>query len=336
MDRVKNPVLRAFIYLALFLIVVYSVMPFVWSLITSFKFPVEANNPVPKFIGFTPTMSNYAKLWLYMKSSDFVPYALGMLAIITLVTVFALVSIKNNWLSKPMTNLIVVLVLLGMLLLLPQIANMSKFYNYFLNSIIVTLGTLVISITIGCVGGYALARYDKIWGVVILIAALGFRALPRMAFVLPYYYIGQITHLYDTRILLIITMVAINQPFTIWMLRSFFMDIPKEIEEAAMIDGAGRLTAFTKVIIPIAWPGIITTSLFTLLLAYNEFLLPKILTQANWTLPVAIASYTSGEDAAYRAIAAAASVSITIPIIIVIIFFQKYLVKGLSFGAVKG
>ncbi len=336
MEKVKNPIGRILIYLALMLLVVYSVMPFVWSLLTSIKFPVEANNPRPKLWGFKPTMGNYSKLWLYMEGSEFLPYAIAILVIMALIVIFAVLSVKYEWLSKPKTNMIAAAAILLVLLLLPRFASMSKFYNYFLNSLIVTVGTLVVSITIGCIGGYALARYSKIWGVVILIAALGFRALPRMAFSLPYYYLGQMTHLYDTRFLLIIVMVAINQPFTIWMLRSFFMDIPKEIEEAAMIDGAGRLESFFRVIIPIAWPGIITTSLFTLLLAYNEFLMPKLLTQANWTLPVAIASYTSGEDAAYRAIAAAASVSITIPIIIVIIFFQKYLVKGLAFGAVKG
>ncbi|MCF7940431.1 MAG: carbohydrate ABC transporter permease [Spirochaetia bacterium] len=336
MEKVKNPIGRVLIYLALILLVVYSVMPFVWSLLTSIKYPIEANNPKPKLFGFTPTMMNYEELWLYMEGSAFVPYAIAMLVLMIVIVVFAVLSVRLQWLSKPVTNMIAVGLFLVLLFVLPQVAQMSKFYDYFLNSLVVTVGTLVVSISIGCVGGYALARYSKIWGVIILIAALGFRALPRMAFSLPYYFIAQMTHLYDTRILLIIVMVAINQPFTIWMLRSFFMDIPKEIEEAAMIDGAGRLESFFKVIIPIAWPGIITTSLFTLLLAYNEFLMPKILTQANWTLPVAIASYTSGEDAAYRAIAAAASVSITIPIIIVIIFFQKYLVKGLAFGAVKG
>lgn len=157
-----------------------------------------------------------------------------------------------------------------------------------------------------------------------------------MAFVLPYYFLGQMSGLYDTYLLLILTLVAVNQPFTIWMLRSFFMEIPREIEEAAMMDGAGRLQSFLRVIIPITWPGIITTGLFTLLLAYNEFLLARILTQSNWTLPVAIAQYTSGEDAGHITIAAAGSISITLPIIFVIIVFQKYLIKGLASGAVKG
>ena len=121
--------------------------------------------------------------------------------------------------------------------------------------------------------GYGLARYTGHAGVVVLIAALGFRALPRLSLILPYYWIGNITNLLDTHLLVILTLVAVNQPFTIWMLRSFFMEIPRELEESAMVDGASRLTAFRRVIIPIMWPGIISTALFSLLLAYNEFLL---------------------------------------------------------------
>jgi multiple sugar transport system permease protein len=114
------------------------------------------------------------------------------------------------------------------------------------------------------------------------------------------------------------------------------MEIPREIEEAAMMDGAGRLESFLRVIIPITWPGIISTALFTVLLAYNEFMLVLVLTQSNWTLPVAMAQFTGGEDPGYITMASAAAVSATIPIVILIIFFQKQLVKGLAAGAVKG
>jgi multiple sugar transport system permease protein len=120
------------------------------------------------------------------------------------------------------------------------------------------------------------------------------------------------------------------------MLRSFFMEIPREIEEAAQIDGAGRLKAFWRVIIPIMWPGIITTALFSLMLAYSDFFFANILTQTKWTLPVGIMQFTGGEDPGYVTLASAASVSIAIPIVFVIIFFQKHLVKGLGAGAVKG
>ena len=179
---------------------------------------------------------------------------------------------------------------------IPQLVYMQKYYQYFINTIIVTVFTILISISIGCLAGYSLARYAGMAAVVILISALAFRALPRLAFVLPYFWIGSLTRLLDTHILVIIALVAVNQPFTIWMLRSFFMEVPRDLEESAMVDGANRLTSFLHVIVPVAWPGIISTALFTLLLAYNEFLLVRVLTQTNWTLPVAISRYTGAED----------------------------------------
>ena len=335
MTRIKKPILRLAVHLLLAVWILYSVLPFAWTALISIKQPVEANERVPKIIGFAATADNYTELWLNMPAKEFAPIGIGLLVLIAALVGFG-VWAKRRSVSGPTVSLVIVGTLVAAALILPRIASMAEFYNYFLNSVIVTVGTLVISISIGCLGGYGLARYSGIVGVVILVVALAFRALPRMAFVLPYYYLGQMSGLYDTHLLLILTLVAVNQPFTIWMLRSFFMEIPREIEEAAMIDGAGRLQAFLRVIVPITWPGIITTSLFTLLLAYNEFLLPRILTQSNWTLPVAIAQYTSGEDAGHITISAAASVSITLPIVFVIIFFQKYLVKGLASGAVKG
>jgi multiple sugar transport system permease protein len=184
--------------------------------------------------------------------------------------------------------------------------------------------------------GYALARFSKIDGVVILVAALAFRALPRMAYALPYFSLGQLTGFHDTYIMLILVLVAANQPFSVWMLRAFFAEIPKELDEQAKIDGLGPFRAFLRVILPSAWPGIISTALFTLLLAYNEFLIARVLTQTKWTLPVAIAQFTGGEDPGDITLAAAAAVSATIPIIIIIMIFQKHLVKGLTGGAVKG
>ncbi|MCX7707853.1 MAG: carbohydrate ABC transporter permease [Anaerolineae bacterium] len=336
MARIKSPFLRVGVHVLLIVWVLYSVLPFGWTLLNSIKRPVDANARIPKIIGFQATSKNYADLWLNMPAEEFAPIGIGLLVFLAALIGFAVWSSRRSALSGPGTALVVVVGLVAAAEILPRVANMAEFYNYFLNSVIVTVGTLLVSISIGCLGGYGLARYSGILSVVILVAALGFRALPRMAFVLPYYYLGQLSGLYDTHLLLILTLVAVNQPFTIWMLRSFFMEIPREIEEAAMMDGAGRLQSFIRVIIPITWPGIITTSLFTLLLAYNEFLLARILTQSNWTLPVAIAQYTSGEDASYITIAAAASVSIALPIIFVIIFFQKYLIKGLASGAVKG
>lgn len=344
MNRSNNPAIRVLVHVLLLLWMVYSITPFVWTLLNSIKLPRDFIARTPKIFpfgsglndfSFSPSAFSYSELWINIPPEQFQSVGLGLIAL-----AIVLIGIGTQARRFPVPPSAVyagiVAVVVGVIVTLPNLVEMAEFYRYFTNSILVTVATVVISISIGCLAGYALARYSGIAGVVILFVALAFRALPRLAFVLPYYYIAQATGLYDTRILLVITLVAVNQPFTIWMLRSFFMDVPREIEEAAMIDGCNRLQSFVRVIIPIMWPGIITTSLFTLLLAYNEFLLPRILMQQNWTLPVAIVQYTSGEDVSYLPVAAAGSVSITLPIIAVIIFFQKYLVKGLSFGAVKG
>ncbi len=220
---------------------------------------------------------------------------------------------------------------------IPQFVDTAEFYRYFINSLIVSVGTVLVSVSIACFSGHALARYVGIGGIVLLIAALTLNSLPRMGYLLPYYWMGQRTGLYDTYILVIITMVAVNQPFSIWLLRGFFKDVPHEIEEAAMIDGASRFAAFVRVIFPIAWPGIFATGLLTLIIAYHEFLLVKILTLSNWTLSVAMAQFLPGISVAGSIPRqSAAAISATIPIVIVLLIFQKQLVKGLATGAVKG
>lgn len=334
MEKVKSPWGRLLIHLALMLFALYSLIPFYWTTMQSFKKLRDANARPPKF-WFTPTWENYQELWLRS-----VPENGAMLAFWLLLAVVLLVALllfaEYLPLPKQLTYTIGVAGFVVILWAIPTLFDTAQFYDYFINTLIVTVGTVLVSISIGCLAGYALARYVGLAGVIVLFAALAFRALPRLAFVLPYYWIGNVTNLLDTHFLVIVTLVAVNQPFTIWMLRSFFLDVPKEIEESAMVDGANRLTALRKVIIPIVWPGIISTALFSLLLAYNEFLLVRLLTQTNWTLPVAISRYTGGEDPRHLTLAAAAAVSATIPIVLVILFFQKHLVKGLAAGAVKG
>lgn len=351
MEKSKSPFVRFAIHFGLILFAVYSILPFYWTVMQSFKNFRDANSRTPKLFFdltpdvegeesseylFDPTWDSYTELWL-----NEIPEENGMAILyILLVSVVGLICLALFAEYIPIPNgaiyLLVTAGFIGLLYWIPTAVETAEFYDYFINTIIVTIGTVVVSISIGCLAGYSLARYSGILSVVVLVAALGFRALPRLAFILPYYWIGAALNILDTHLLLIITLVAVNQPFTIWMLRSFFMDIPKDLEESAMVDGANRLTAFRKVIIPIMWPGIISTALFSLLLAYNEFLLVRILTQTNWTLPVAMSRYTGGEDPRHLMLASAAAVSATLPIIIVILFFQKNLVKGLAAGAVKG
>lgn len=336
MRKIQNPFGRMAIHAVLIAFGIYSAFPFFWTTLQSFKSFRDANSRTPLFWGFEPTWENYQEVWLRS-----IPETGGAtIAFFLLLAVVLLISalIFANYIPIP-TPAVYAIVGVGFIVLLwavPRIVDVTQFYEYFINTLIVTVGTIVVSITIGCLAGYGLARYAGILGVIILISALAFRALPRLAFILPYFYIGSITGLNDTHFLVIITLVAVNQPFTIWMLRSFFMEVPKELEESAMVDGASRLVSFVRVIVPIVWPGIISTALFSLLLAYNEFLLVRLLTQSNWTLPVAISRFTGGEDPRHLTLAAASAVSATIPIMLVILFFQKNLVKGLTAGAVKG
>ncbi len=335
MQRTKNPIALGVIYAVLAIFMIYSILPFAWTISSSIKKPKDANARTPQFI-FEPTGDNYAELWLDDDPSAFIPASFGIAAMMLLV-VGAGFNAKRFPVPGSWVYMGIVLAIVLTVLTIPRFVNMADFYDFLINSVIVTVGVLAVSLTFGALAGYGLSRYRNILSVMILVVALAFRALPSMAFVLPFYYLGQWSGLYDTHILLILALVAINQPFTIWMLRSFFMDIPTAIEEAAMIDGASRAEAFFRVIVPIMWPGIITTGLFTLLLAYNDFLLARILTQTEAsTMPVGISQWTGGEDPGHVTLAAAASVSVTLPMLVIIIFFQKYLIRGLASGAVKG
>lgn len=213
----------------------------------------------------------------------------------------------------------------------------KEFYRNFLNTAIVTIGTVTISLTVGCLAGYALSRYRGAVGFWLLLIALVFRALPHSTLLPSFFTIFDALGIRNTYFTLIFVLVAINQPFTIWMLRSFFVNIPNELDEAAMVDGCTRFQAFRRVIIPVMWPGVVTTGLFSFLLAYNDFLLSSALTNAEkMTMPAAIANSISAESEALLMQGIAGAVSITIPLIILVAFFQKQIVSGLTQGAVKG
>ena len=214
----------------------------------------------------------------------------------------------------------------------------EEFWRAALNTGIVTISVVTISLTLGTLGGYALARSGFRYAFWILIAALIFRAMPHITLVsgylLPFFELGLWGHLSTT----IIVLVAINQPFTLWMLHSFFSTIPKDLDESAMVDGCTRFEAFRHVIIPVMWPGVITTGLFSFLLAYNDFAITALLlTEANQTMVPKIASFLgSAQEQGNVMFAVAAVVSATVPLFMLVMFFQRQIVSGLTAGAVKG
>ena len=227
----------------------------------------------------------------------------------------------------------------------------NEFYRNFVNSIIVTLGVVTISLSIGTLAGYGLARSGSDIAFWILIGALIFRALPHSVLVSGYLpvFVNSAEYLrpilgeqaptfYGQPLAVIMVLVAINQPFTIWMLRSFFQNIPKELDESARVDGCTHFKAFRWVIMPIMWPGVITTGLFSFLLAYNDFLVTSLLLDAqNQTMVPAIAGYFNRETTTTDQVeAVAAAVSITAPLFLLVMVFQRQIVSGLTAGAVKG
>ena len=214
----------------------------------------------------------------------------------------------------------------------------SEFWRSVINTSIVTLCVTCISLLLGTFAGYALARTGHRYKFWILISALVFRAMPGITLVsgylLPFFQLNIWGYLPTA----IIVLVALNQPFTLWMLYSFFLGIPKDLDESALVDGCTRFQAFRLVIVPVMWPGIVTAGLFSFLLGYNDFSVTSmLLTQENQTMVPKIASFLGSIQAQDTVMyAVAAVVSATVPLFILVLCFQRQIVSGLTAGAVKG
>jgi multiple sugar transport system permease protein len=207
------------------------------------------------------------------------------------------------------------------------------------NSAIVALSTTVLALIFGSFAAYALARLKvkgKFW---ILAVVLSVSTFPGISIAAPLFKLWTDIGLYNTLWGLIIPNLTFALPLTIYTLTSFFRQIPKELEEAALVDGATRFQAFYKVVIPLAAPGMATAAILTFIAAWNEFLFAITLTssQSARTVPAAIAFFTgSTEFEQPLGTISAASVVISVPLIIMVLLFQKRIVAGLTAGAVKG
>jgi len=214
----------------------------------------------------------------------------------------------------------------------------QEFWRNVINTKIIVFFTVVISLTFGTLGGYALARSGYRYAFWLLMAALVFRAMPHITLVSGYMLPFFEWNIWGLKGTSIIVLVAINQPFTLWMLHSFFLNIPKDMDESAMVDGCTRFQAFRHVIVPVMWPGVITTGLFSFLLAYNDYAVTSmLLSKPNETMVPAVASFLGTVQVQGNIMfAVAAVVSATAPLFVLILFFQRQIVSGLTAGAVKG
>jgi multiple sugar transport system permease protein len=266
-------------------LLVWTVFPFAWILLTSLKNPGDIISVPPKFM-FTPTIDNYAALVIGEHRGQYSS-------------------------TRP------------------------DFPLFFLNSMIISLGAVALSVAAAIPAAYALARFNFPLKNALAFVFMSFRFVPFIAFVIPLYLLFQRFGLYDTHIGLILAYQLITLPFTIWMLRSFFMEVPLEIQEAATIDGCSWLGVLVRVILSLSMPGLAVTIILGFIFCWNAFNYPLMLAGRR-TFPVTVGAiqFISYEQVLWGQMAAATIVS-ALPQLALSLMVQKYIVRGLTMGAVQ-
>ncbi|MQW40846.1 carbohydrate ABC transporter permease [Sinorhizobium meliloti] len=213
----------------------------------------------------------------------------------------------------------------------------SDFIAYAGNSLIVGLSSTALVLLIGAPAAYSLAwrRWSKLFSTLFLGWTLVFHMIPPITLIGPWYLLFREIGLYNTLTGLVLTHVVVNLPLTIWLMMSAFENIPRELEEAAVVDGCRRSTAFFVILLPLAVPGLIAAGLLSFLFSWSEFSIAlNLTTKETYTIPVVIASY-AGENEILHGQMAAASVLSTIPAVILMFLGQRFILGGLTAGAVK-
>lgn len=208
---------------------------------------------------------------------------------------------------------------------------------YFTNSLVIALTSTVIALLIGMSGGYAFARYRFKFKNGYFLGLMLSRTVPGIALSLPIFMVWSRLGLIDTKLGMIIIYVALNIPFTIWLIDGFFRQIPKEMSEAAQVDGCTRWQAFWKIEFPLAKSGVASAGIFAFLTSWNEYALASQLTRStdSKTLPVGLMDFTAQFTIDWAGMSAMA-VIIIVPALILTFLVQKHLIAGLTFGGVKG
>ena len=271
--------LKAFFrYLALILILVWSLFPVYWMLNNSFKNRVEQFSAVPTFFPHQITLENYRSLF----------------------------------------------------------SNLG-FSNVIANSFAISLTSTLIAVVIGSLAAYSLSRFRFRGKRILMIWILLTRIFPPVTIVKPIYSIMRIAGLMNTRTALVLAYIALNQPFAIWMMVNFFNEIPVEIEESSMVDGATLYQTFSRIVLPLVLPGLAATAIFTFIMSWNEFMYAMIFIQSPKlaTVPVALSGLITEYLVLWGPMSAGGIMSV-IPILVFVVLMQDYLIKGLTLGAVKG
>ena len=221
----------------------------------------------------------------------------------------------------------------------PTLANFQRvfveqsFGLYLKNSVIVAVMAVGLSLILGLPAAYSIARFHQTRLAMFILVA---RLLPGISFLMPWYIVFSRLHLMDSYTALILSHMLIALPLIVWVMSPYFSAVPKELEEAAMVDGLPQQKSFIKIVLPLSTPGIVTAVTLSFIFSWNNFMFSQVLSQQRTrTLPIAVYNFLSYAEIDWGAVMAAA-VAIMLPAIVLTMIFQKYVVQGLTAGAVKG
>lgn len=217
------------------------------------------------------------------------------------------------------------------------VLDRADFMRAFVNTVVVSSGAVGLSLAVGVPAAYAIARFAFLGRNTIFFGLLAMRMLPPIAVLVPMYVLFSKIGLTTTYMSVILAYTTFSLPLVVWIMRGFFEDLPRELEESAWVDGASRFQAFTHVVLPLIRPGLVAASILCLQLAWNDFLFSAVLTNnATRTLPVLMAAFSGGDSGVDWGGMTASGVLVILPVIVFSFFAQRHLVAGLSSGAVKG
>jgi multiple sugar transport system permease protein len=218
----------------------------------------------------------------------------------------------------------------------------ENLFRHFRNSLIAATGSTILAVVIGAMGGYGLARYSYYWRGLgwrndnIAFWIISQRFLPPALFVVPFLLLYSRLNLVDTHIGLILAYTMFNVPFAVWIMRDFFMNLPSDLEDSALVDGATAWQAFMRIVLPLSTPGLVSVAIFSFVFSWNEFLYALMLTNFDAiTLPVLIAGQNNTRGIQWWFISALALAAV-LPVILIGLFLERYITKGLTAGAIKG
>jgi len=285
-----------------------TMIPLVWIILTGFKTPPDSISYPPKVL-FTPSPQGYCNL--FTTRSRQTPEYIAALPPAT--EICDKVARDDNMV----------------------VAGRSNYIPRFVNSLIIAFGSTVLSVGFGVMAAYAFSRFNVPLKDDMLFFILSTRMMPPIAVAIPIYLMYRELGLSDTRLGMILLYSAVNVSLAVWLLKGFIDEIPREYEEAAMVDGYTRLQAFRKVVLPQATTGIVATSIFCLIFAWNEYAFAVLLTSGTAQTAPPFIPIIIGEGGQDWPAVAAGTTLFLIPILVFTVLLRKHLLRGITFGAVR-